>query len=144
MLRSTVAKNVLPLVKCRRLPSVHRNEQTTAMGVLFHVDPSVLGPGALQPVLGLCHLRPFDISADIRNPEPRLASHECLSLVSISNVASTLGRVAFGHPCNRFNSIYILVFIATFVSGVASFFVWGLCAVFVPTACFVRLWAGSV
>ena len=46
-------------------------------------------------------------------------------LLAALNIASTLGQVVFGHLSDRFNNIFILVFVTTFVSAVASFCMWG-------------------
>jgi MFS family permease len=62
---------------------------------------------------------------------PTFATHMGLSsrtgalLLAALNIASTLGQVGFGHLSDRFSNIFILVFITTFVSAIASFCIWG-------------------
>lgn len=46
-------------------------------------------------------------------------------LLAAHNVASTLGQVAFGHLSDKFSNIFILLFVTTSVSGIASFCIWG-------------------
>jgi MFS family permease len=46
-------------------------------------------------------------------------------LLAAHNLASIVGQVGFGHLSDRFNNIFILIFITTFVSGIASFCIWG-------------------
>ncbi|PGH36576.1 hypothetical protein GX50_00613 [[Emmonsia] crescens] len=60
-------------------------------------------------------------------------------LLSAFNIASTLGQIGFGHLSDRFNNIYILVFITTFVSAVASFFIWGYAQSLAPLLTFAVL-----
>jgi len=54
-----------------------------------------------------------------------LSSRTGALLLAALNISSTLGQVAFGHLSDRFNNIFILVFVTTFVSAVASFCIWG-------------------
>ncbi|KAI1844421.1 hypothetical protein JX266_009308 [Neoarthrinium moseri] len=57
-------------------------------------------------------------------------------LLAALNIASTLGQVVFGHLSDRFNNVYILVFITTFVSAVASFCIWGFAQSLAPLLVF--------
>jgi MFS family permease len=46
-------------------------------------------------------------------------------LLAALNVASTLGQVGFGFLSDRLSNVFILVFVTTFISSIASFCIWG-------------------
>lgn len=60
-------------------------------------------------------------------------------LLAAHNVASTLGQVAFGHLSDKFNNIFVLLFVTTSVSGVASFCIWGFARSLAPLLIFALI-----
>ncbi|CAG9942871.1 unnamed protein product [Clonostachys rosea f. rosea IK726] len=46
-------------------------------------------------------------------------------ILAANNLASAVGLLSFGHLTDRFKNIYLLIFISTAVSAVASFGLWG-------------------
>lgn len=46
-------------------------------------------------------------------------------ILAANNLASVFGQVSFGHLSDRFNNVYILLFISTFVASLAAFLLWG-------------------
>ena len=57
-------------------------------------------------------------------------------LLAAHNMASTLGQVGFGHLTDRAGNIYLLLFVATFVSSISSFLIWGLAHSLAPLLVF--------
>ncbi|KAI0528141.1 MFS general substrate transporter [Xylaria bambusicola] len=67
-------------------------------------------------------------------------------LLAVLNFSSTIGQVGFGHLSDRTHYFFILVFSTTFVSGTASFFIWGYAQSLAPLlvyAILFGLFAGS-
>ncbi|KLJ09779.1 hypothetical protein EMPG_14812 [Blastomyces silverae] len=129
---------ILPLIKGRRLPPSTRNERTARVEFDFVHKPqfwvlmfSNLFQGFAIYVPSI-YLPTF---ATLAGLSPRMGA----LLLSAFNIASTLGQVGFGHLSDRFNNIYILVFITTFVSAVASFLVWGYAQSLAPLLAFAIL-----
>ncbi|OJD10735.1 hypothetical protein AJ78_08337 [Emergomyces pasteurianus Ep9510] len=127
---------ILPLIK-GRLPSTSQNDKA-AVEFDFVSNPQFWVLTFSNLFQGFAIYVPsiyLPTFATLAGLSPRMGA----LLLSAFNIASTLGQVGFGHLSDRFNNIYILVFITTFVSAVASFFVWGYAQSLAPLLAFALL-----
>lgn len=61
-------------------------------------------------------------------------------LLAALNIASTVGQVVFGHLSDRYNNIFLLLFITTFVSAAGAFCIWGFAHSVAPLLVFAIVW----
>ncbi|GAW14682.1 hypothetical protein ANO14919_040850 [Xylariales sp. No.14919] len=133
---------VLPFVKPRVASS---SSETTGTEVDFLRQPTFWLLMASNIFQGFAYYIPFlylPTFASLVGLSPRVGA----LLLAALNFSSTVGQVGFGHLSDRTNNIFILVFATTFVSAVASFFVWGYAQSLAPLlvyAILFGLFAGS-
>ncbi|RDW63423.1 hypothetical protein BP6252_10968 [Coleophoma cylindrospora] len=122
---------ILPLIK-GRLPA-SRREKTVNWDFLQNPQFWILTISNLLQGFAIyipsIYLPTF---ATLAGLSPRIGA----LILAALNFASTLGQVGFGHLSDRFDNIFILVFITTFVSAVASFSIWGFAHSLAPLLAF--------
>lgn len=112
---------ILPLIKSRLPPT---GEATAKVSLDFLKNPLFWVLSLSNLLQGFAIYVPsiyLPTFATVAGLSPRIGA----LILAALNLASTVGQVVFGHLSDRYDNVYILAFITTFVSAISSFFLWG-------------------
>lgn len=130
---------VLPLVRGRLPPSADAGARRIAVEFDFVRDPQFWILAVSNVLQGFAIYIP-SIYLPTYATQIGLSRQVGAALLAALNIASTIGQVVFGHLSDRYNNIFLLLFITTFVSAAGTFCIWGFARSTAPLLVFAIVW----